>query len=81
MMVAAKPPMFTNPLALPDLPCSANERAKSMPTSDMGPPAPMTSENAISCHSGRGVDALSSTAHASAVTAAPPSTSHERRSG
>ena len=35
----------------------------------------------MSCHSGRGVVGNRSAAQASATTAAPPSTSHERRIG
>lgn len=80
-IVDVKPSVLTNPLAVPSDAAGANVRAKSIPTSDTGPPAPTRTTKTTSCHIGRGDDGTSSHTQATRVTAQLASTDHDRRSG
>ena len=75
---AEKPPMLTNPLALPLASAGVKLRARSKPTIDAGPPDAIAKTSRTSSHIGAGVDCISTTAHISAIQATTQMTITER---
>ena len=75
---ATNPPTFTTPLARPIDSCGVNERARSKPTIEAGPPAAVVQTSTTSSHIGAGVSRSSTAVHGTTMIPTTPITMNDR---